>query len=409
MAVYTQFDHKPALFNAMRLALPTPTETLLLRACLTNGDTCCQAWMQWVEAVRDLKQYFIDDTKGIKRILPLLYESLRNNQVEVDKEFLPYLKTAYVREGMRAATFQRICKTALTALKDANISFVILKGVSLTETVYKCWAHRHSHDIDLWVDETQMQATAEALESVQFTPVQVRHPYPTYTFAGQDSTLIHSSGLPLTLHTSLLRQSYYPLPTDRIKARTQAAKITGVEAQILSHADSLLHVIGHAAMEYSREMLCWVYDAYHVIQHMAEADWQTFLQTVEQSQLALPVYVLLNFLAVELNAPIPHPVLQQLSLRAEEVQFEAYQPAIYGVRVTNNVSVEDLLSASQSWKDRRILIRWLLLPSPAYLCPNQAEPPTWKLPMLYAQRVGRYSTQQLRKKLSVLAKNSVGA
>src|SRR4051794_16377582 len=112
MTTAIQLDPKPALFNVMRLALPTPTETQLLRACLSHGDMCRQALMQWTEAVRDPKQYFIDDTKGIKRILPLLYESLRDNQVEADKAFLPYLKTAYVHEDMRAATFQRICKTA---------------------------------------------------------------------------------------------------------------------------------------------------------------------------------------------------------------------------------------------------------------------------------------------------------
>ena len=100
---------------------------------------------------------------------------------------------------------------------------------------------------------------------------------------------------------------------DGIWARSRPHTIAGAATRILSPADNVLHVCGHAAGVRARANLRWASDAWHIIDRHRDLDWQGFLDCAESSGLALPLYVMMRYLAEDLDAPVPSHVVAALA------------------------------------------------------------------------------------------------
>ena len=90
--------------------------------------------MTWLEQRSDPTPELREDF--IKSLLPLLFGALRRNGVAVDEAFLTVLRTASLREELRAKTYRRICRDVFAAFSTAGIPAIVLKGVALADTVY---------------------------------------------------------------------------------------------------------------------------------------------------------------------------------------------------------------------------------------------------------------------------------
>ena len=69
-----------ALRGALATLHPGRADTLLLRACLADGDDCRSAWTAFTGDGRDLVQLFRTDRGELKRLGPLLGWNLQRNQ-----------------------------------------------------------------------------------------------------------------------------------------------------------------------------------------------------------------------------------------------------------------------------------------------------------------------------------------
>ena len=90
------------LWAALEALLPDPMESLLLRACLAQGDAARLAWSAFERQGGNLVELFRTDRGELKRLGPLLLDNLRANQVPVGTELMTALKTSYLREELRA-------------------------------------------------------------------------------------------------------------------------------------------------------------------------------------------------------------------------------------------------------------------------------------------------------------------
>lgn len=284
---------KTALADALSAILPTPEDTLLLRACLTpkeSGKLACEAWLK--EHQNGFKK------EAIKAFLPLLLRAIRKHAVKVDATFLTVLRSATVREELRTNTYKRICGDLFSALSNHKIPTIVLGGSALADTVYAHPALRHSHDIDVLIPETQFRRTGSLLTSLLFKSVKV----PKVGFHHWDFK--HASGLPLQLHSRLFQLPYYTAPLAEIWSRSQGLLIAGARVRILSPEDSLLYVCGHASYSSSRHSLRWVSDAWFIIDRYPDLDWDLLFDCARRSRLDLPLSVMLRYLAETLDAPI---------------------------------------------------------------------------------------------------------
>jgi hypothetical protein len=308
--------------SALSALLPTPTETLFLRACLQSGAPARTAWEEWSRRVEDPLDALRADGGSLRTLLPLLLDGLRRNAVPADPALLTHLRSAFLREELRSRAYRRICGGALSALAEQGIGAVVLRGAALAETVYTEPALRHCHDLDVLVGGGDVAAAARAVSRAGFGPARGGRAH---------VTLAHASGLPLVIHGRPFRISYYELPFEDVWARTETRSVGGVDARVLCPADHLVHVCGHASYSPSRTSLRWVCDAWSLIQHDTGVDWDLLLDSTARGRLALPVSIMLGYLADELRAPIPPGLLGELRDAAARTDAAGVNAALVGL------------------------------------------------------------------------------
>jgi hypothetical protein len=382
---------KPALSEALSLLLPTSEETLLLRVCLSPGDSARDAWSQW-RNLRNMSGKELLRSSSIRKLRPLLCNAVQSQSLEIDKEGFTYLRTAYLKEELRDAAVRRVCREVLLMLEKERLAPILLKGIALAESVYGNPVLRHCHDIDILLPDEELSRPAGFLHSLGFR-----------TCSAPDSKsrhlrMLQDSGLPLEFHSRLFEVPFYQLPISEIRARNRSQVIAGVTAHILTPADSLLHVCGHASYSHKRQSLRWVSDAQFIICRHPDLDWDLLLDCIRRSHLALPLSVMLGYLAGSLEAPIPSTFLSRLSAAASQSEPIERQLALRGTRSAGQRSLRELFGKTTNWRERVFFIQWMLFPSPRYLVwVDQVHP--WLLPFHYVYRPLRYAACRLSSRL----------
>jgi putative nucleotidyltransferase-like protein len=374
---------RPALAEALSVILPTPAETLLLRACLSSGDSARRAWEQWQNEFSD---GFLGDNESVRKLRPLVFNAQNVHGLEIDKESQTYLRSAYLQEDLRSKIVRRICRDILMLLEKEGIPTIVLKGTALAETVYGNPVLRHCHDIDLLIRDQDMSRAMSLLLSIEFKEIDSKGKP-----GSNDCQLEHESGLPLELHTALFKLPYYNELLGETWKRSRNQVIADVQTKILAPADNLLHVCGHAFHESRRGSLRWVSDAWFIIDRHRDLDWDLLLDCGVRSHLALPLFVTLAYLAEELSAPIPSNFLDRLLAAASKSSATERELALFGARSAPQGSLVALYRRMRDWRGRAFMIQWLLLPTPTYLFMVEEARPSWPLPFHYIYRPLRYA------------------
>jgi hypothetical protein len=355
--------HAAACTAALSAILPVPEQTWLLRACLLDGEAGREAWHTWHALAGDAKAAMVEDRWSVKRLLPALYVALRRNEAVVDATLLSYLRLAYVREQMRATTYQRICGDVVAVLAAADVPALLLRGGALAATVYDDPAVRHCHDLAFLVRPQDIPRAADALQNAGLTPLahapNAESPY---------AALRHETSLPVELHGRLFTVPMYELPWEELWLRACDVTIGGRATRVLSPADALLHVSCHAFSSASRESLRWVMDAWHILRRDGAVAWEVLGASAERGRLALPALVTLRYLVESLGAPVPAPVLDRLEAAVARAPVVERDVALRAVRNGACESVSALLGRTRGgWHVRALTVAWLLFPSRAYV------------------------------------------
>ena len=305
----------------------------------------------------------VEDRWSVKRLLPALYVALRRSEAAVDPALLSYLRLAYVREQMRATTYRRICGDLVAVLEAAGVRALLLRGGALAATVYDDPAVRHCHDVAFLVQAEDLSRAAEALRRSGLTPF-AYEPSSVSPYAA----LRHETSLPVELHGRLFSVPMYELSWSDVSPRARDVAFGQVAARVLSPADSLLHVCGHAFYSPSRESLRWVGDAWHIIRRDGEVEWELLCANAERGRLTLPVLVTLRYLADSLGANVPHAVLARLEAAVARAPAVQRDVALRAARSGSCESVTALLRRVRGgWHVRALTVLWLLFPSRAYV------------------------------------------
>ena len=370
---------RPSLSEALSVVLPTSEQTLLLRACLHPDESARAAWEEWQRR----RNGPIRDNASIRKVRPLVFNALRSHGLKLDRESQTYLRSAYLQEELRSYIFRRIFRDVLLSLASAGIPTIVLKGAALAETVYGNPSLRHCHDIDLLIKEQDLRRATGLLSPLGFK----KRDEPD----SEESKMDHDSALPLELHTRLFEIPYYTAPLAEMWERSEKRIVAGVEAQILSPADNLLHVCGHAFYSAKRKSLRWVCDAWLIIDQHRDPNWDLLFDCARRSHLTLPLSVTLGYLAKELDAPIPPTFLNRLFGAAAKSSVIEKDLALWAARTASEDGPVTFLRKIKDWRVKALLIQWMLFPSPAYLAWVEQVRCSWLLPLHYVYRPLRYA------------------
>lgn len=385
------FFLRPALSEALSVVWPAWEETLLLRACLHSGDSARQAWKEWQSCTGKGANGFIVKAGTIKDLRPLVFNAVRCHGLELNKESQTFLRSAYLKEELRSKIFRRVCRDLLLLLEKEGVPTIVLKGTALAETVYENPVLRHSHDIELLINDQDMERAAILLPTIFFRRVK-RELEP----AMSRLSLEHENGLPLELHSRLFEISFHNASLSEMWSRRLSRNIAGVPACILAPSDNLLHVCGHAFYSRSRQSLRWVADAWFIVDRHRDLDWDLLLDCARQSRLVLPLSATLRYLVEELNAAVPATFLNRLFAAASKTSATEREFALFGARSAPDGGFKNLIGKATGWRGRAFVIQWMLLPSPSYLRWVEQIQRLWLLPFHYVSRPLRYIARRFR-------------
>jgi len=381
-------DLRRTLRAALGVMLPTTAETRLLRAILYSGEQGRQAWRDWRRSADNPPTAFEGERTGQKSLLPLLHAAVVRNAVEVEATLASWLRAGYFREELRGHAYRRIVRETLAALSGEAGPPIVLKGCALSDTVYDDPNARHSHGIELLLSETDLDRVAGRLREMRFTPITSG----TGLRSGHRSW-VHPAGLPLVLRTRLFDACDSGPSVDML--RTRARSLPGMAAFVLGPEDALLHVCGSAARSGSRGTLRWACDAWLLIKSHRSFDWTLFVAIAEAARLALPLSVLVRYLAEALQAPVPVEALAALDALADETTDASHEAAVLGALVGTHSRMRRLIADSPDWPARFILLRCLLAPSAACVREMGHASGPWRLPVFYLLRPMLYAGRRL--------------
>lgn len=319
---------------------------------------------------------------AVKSLRPLLGAAWARLPGGGARDTMTALRTGVAREEMRLRTMGPIVERALAALAAAGQPFLLLRGLGVAATVYPEPVSRHCHDLDILVGPGHLEAALSALEEAGFLPAE---PDPSRHHQGQRR--VHASGLPVEVHETLFPERYYAAPVGEWFARSRPARVFGCEVAIPAPEHQLVQVLGLASCTPQRHALRWVTDAWFLASQTAGFDWDLFLRTALASRLPVPLDIQLHWLAEELALPVPTEVLARLRAEAERSPPVARDVALFGLRA-GALPGEPRLGPATSLRDRLTLLRWMVLPSRAYLAHAHGVPARATLP-LYVRRMLR--------------------
>jgi hypothetical protein len=273
---------------------PTPEATLLLRACLQCGESARVAFVEFEHEVGDLVRCARDNRWGLRRLLPLLYDSIRRNGIDVDRELQTLLRASHLREQLRWERYREILAGVLHSLTEANVPVLVIRGASFVETLYSNPAHRHCHDIDLLIEDEPAKVVA-ALAGQGFRDASSRE----RSNVG-DVELIHGSGLPVVLHRRALSTPSANCGLER--GRSQV--VAGVAARVLPPVDQLLLACTTAASDGANQLF-WICDVWRMLTIRTDLVWPDVVRGAREAGISDTVASVLRFLSERLAAPVP--------------------------------------------------------------------------------------------------------
>lgn len=352
-----------ALGSGLALMLPDGAQTRLLRAALFRGDAGTRALEAATSELTRPQQLPLPTRVALRTLSPLLESAATDGAASAvfTADSLRVLRMAAARERVRYDTVRRLARNLLTSFSERGVDTIVLRGLVLAETVYPEPHRRHTHDIDLFVRPTDLARAEEAARAAGFTE---RADDPDRLPGGV--RLVHPSGLPVELHTSLFLDPLHPAEIDGMDTRAVRCALLGEEVRCLSAADQLIHICGIASQSPVRGSLRWVTDAWLLVGSEPGLDWDTVVRGAESAHLSLPLSVMLRYLADEMGSPIPAPVLDRLDAAARNASPIERDVALYGARA-GLPALALVRRVSGGLCPKLWALGWLLFPSATYL------------------------------------------
>ena len=378
------------LSDILSMLLLNEQQTLFLRACLWSGEEGCRAWLNWCETVSDTRDMLRQKEFGVKGLTPLLYHNLQQNEVAINSSLLTFFRTAQIYEEKRTKVFREICQKVLAELTRAKKRFLVVKGSPLADTAFENPSLRHCHDLDIVLEDPEPREILALIASLDFTLL-TRN----ISSEWENLTLVHQDGLLVSLHRKFFGISLYNRGQKEMWARCEGKLVADVPCQVLSPADALLHVCGQAFASGHSILPTWVSDSWAIIVRFPDLNWEQLIACARQSHLALPMFVMLGYLAEKLQAPIPSQVLVDLG-KAASKSIIGQEIALSIARKFRNGGLKGLLGKTKNWQSRLPILKWMMLPSLGYIRWTNPHTVAWALPLLYVSRPVKYLARRFQ-------------
>lgn len=284
---------------------PDLQQEQLLIACLDAGPKALVAWESWVRKA-DL------DTMdpGSCGLLPVLYKNLHQR---TGHPLLVPLKEIYRKNWFKNQLLWHRAWPVLTAMQDAGVPILLLKGISLALKHYPPDAMRAMKDFDFLVPYEKRHDAVLILRrhGWECRGEAIENQFAKY----QSAEFTDAEGNHLDLHWNLVRYDMRPESDSDYWRNAQNVSVRGRNFLALHPEDLLLHVCVHGCRRCGDPVppFRWLADAYQIIKTSPDLDWDRLIRTLRKKDMTLPVKDTLFYLREKLEAAIPEKILKRIA------------------------------------------------------------------------------------------------
>jgi hypothetical protein len=281
------------------LYFPSEQQELLLKAALLSGPAAIGNWNAWREmvSVEDLDA-------GSQRLLPMLYQKLRVEQIEHPDmaRYRSVYRHTWVENQHRIYRASGI----LNLLAEAGISVILLKGIALSALYYGDVGQRPMSDLDFLVKPEAVQEAARLLQAAGWDAKEL----PLLGIASFRSVnhavmLTRPQSLDqIDLHWHVLHERCWESADEEFWLRSRKMLIGSRTVSTLSDTDHLLHTCLHGSRQNQVAPIRWVADAMMIVCH-GEVDWPYLVASANAGGYARRVTSILRYLVDTFDAPVP--------------------------------------------------------------------------------------------------------
>ncbi|MBS2037100.1 nucleotidyltransferase family protein [bacterium] len=256
---------------------PDPTTLALLRACLLSGKPCREGLETWVQSGIE-----------VDRDYPYLVR-LRQNLVRQGWNHLVPTEANSAAESIFLQNTSIISSVmpALKALGEADVPFLLLKGVAFGLQYYPDLATRPFEDIDILVPVSARLRVFDLLAKVGFSPVhnswQTERKRPHWV--RHAVSLAGPSRVSLDLHWHALHECKGETVDEPYFEEKIPIQLLDCKAFTLCHNHALFHLLAHACIWHPPfNRWRWVLDAAALVQSN-RIDWPLLQQTAQRFRM----------------------------------------------------------------------------------------------------------------------------
>lgn len=234
---------------------------LLLEACLGTPQLRREAWRRWLELTR-----FDDIDPGSHALLPSVGYFNRDEALPESSRLRGLFRHNWAVNQQRF----RLVLPALTALQEAGLEPVLLKGAALAERIYGSLGARRMADVDVLVSSKHFANAADTLERSGFSPgADFRWPrasVKSWAFVGPEDAQIDLHARPLQAPSNEATESAMRLGTGHVT-------ISGLTLPTLSDSANLVVALVHGMQYDGRSSHQWILDVSLLIR-AGGIDWK---------------------------------------------------------------------------------------------------------------------------------------
>jgi len=312
-------------------------------------------------------------------LAPMLWWRLKREGFILDEDarFAPLIETAH-HTAVGAALLDHGLRAVDTALRDAAIPALWLKGAALAPTVYPEPALRPMGDLDVLVPYDQREAALAVIQRIGYDfyedeghifgggrdPLLARLSYHYHRRGGPGSVIV------LEVHYRLLSSDDELLPLDQHawfwSQRAMLTLADGFVLHTLTPEAHLLYLCAHALLQHggADTYLLRILDL-HLLIAQSDLRWDVIVDQAVVFGWTTPIAEALTAAQAYFSTPVPVGVLD--ALRARRPVHEDPARVARLSRSGSRWQQVRLRLASMSWGERAAFVRRIVLPSPAYM------------------------------------------
>lgn len=220
---------------------------------------------------------------------------------------LPQLKTLLRSQAAIFLLMRKLAANALSALGQAGVPCLILRGQALAETLYQPVSSRPQTDIDILVPDDKREATGKVLIQAGWQPVQA-HPL----LFIRNNILLDIHIEPLGIDRIQAWAHLTPLRARDFFAHTTTESLADTNTLLVHPCVNLPYLCFHA-MKHSFNRLIWLWDIALLSRQVEEkGQWAEVRDGIHTYRLERPAFYALSYVRQHLAAPVSGRLLETI-------------------------------------------------------------------------------------------------